>query len=125
MFKRGIRRGLVNKINFTSEMLQSFAGPFSTNEGRKVLYHLLIWRHPKNVFKNYPKVIKSITVPTLILQGRKDPYIPYSQVERLNDDIENSKLKIFEDASHFLPIDAPEELAHEINAFISEDQYLK
>ena len=121
LFKRSIRHGLVNKTNLTPNLLQAFAGPFSTKDGRKVLYHLLRWGHPKTVFKNYPKVIKSITVPTLILQGRNDPYIPYSQVERLNDDIENSKLIIIEDARHFLPIDVPEELAHDINAFVSED----
>ena len=122
LFNIGIKRGLVHKQNFTPELLNAFAGPFADREGQAALLRILRWGRPHLVFKDYPNIIQSISVPTLIMQGKQDPYIPMSQVTRMHDAIPNSNLHVIENGSHFLPIDTAKTIAHKINAFISEDE---
>ncbi|MCK4766465.1 MAG: alpha/beta hydrolase [Candidatus Aminicenantes bacterium] len=118
LFKIGIRRGLVNKNRFTPELLEAFSGGFTGKAGRAALLRVLRWGRPHIMFKDYPGIIKNIPVPTLVIQGKKDPYIPISHVHRLEKDIKESKLLIIEKGAHFLPIDTPEQVASAINKFI-------
>jgi pimeloyl-ACP methyl ester carboxylesterase len=121
LFNIGIKRGLVHKNNFTPQLLEAFAGPFSSKAGQAALLRILRWGRPHIVFKNYPEIIQSITVPTLIIQGRQDPYIPATQVTRMHTAVANATLHFIEHGSHFLPIDTPEIVAQQINKFIPPD----
>jgi pimeloyl-ACP methyl ester carboxylesterase len=114
----GIKRGMVHKNRFTPELQQAIGGPFLGPTGRAALLRILRWGRPHLVFKDYVQIIKSIAVPTLVIQGRHDPYIPDNQVLRLENDIQESKLVFIEDGGHFLPMDTPKQVAREINAFI-------
>jgi pimeloyl-ACP methyl ester carboxylesterase len=118
LFKKGIRKGLVNKERFTTSFLSAFSGAFGGKEGRAAFLRILRWGRPHNVFKDYPEIIKNIHIPTLILHGRHDPYIPISHAVRLNRDIKNSKLVFIENGGHFLPIDTPDSIAEAINGFL-------
>jgi len=117
-FAAGIRRGMVHKERLTPELLEAFYEPFSGAVGRAALLRILRWGRPHDIFKDYPKIIRSMQVPTLILQGQHDPYIPAAQVLRLKEDIPHSKLVFIPDGAHFLPIDTPRQVAQEINDFI-------
>jgi len=114
----GIKQGMIHKNRFTPELRQTIAASFSGSSGRAALLRNLRWGRPHLVFKNYPQIIKSIAIPTLVIQGRRDPYIPDKQVLRLKQDIKQSRLVFIEDGGHFLPIDTPEQVAREINEFI-------
>ena len=70
------------------------------------------------MFADYPEIIKSISVPTMIIHGSEDPYIPLSQTKRMNENIQNSEFRLIDNASHFLPIDTPGKIADIINEFI-------
>lgn len=118
LFNIGIKQGLVHKANFTPELLHAFANPFADKAGQAALLRNLRWGRPFHVFSGYPQIIQAITAPTLIIQGRHDPYIPANQVERMHEMIANSKLVFIEDGSHFLPIDTPEAVAQEIHRFM-------
>ena len=118
LFNIGIKQGLVHKENFTPTLLKAFADPFSDREGQAALLRNLRWGRPFHVFRDYAQIIQSIPVPTLIIQGRHDPYIPHNQVERMHKAIANSRLIYIEDGSHFLPIDTPEKMAQEIRHFL-------
>lgn len=118
LFSFGIRRGLYHKDRFTAELRQAMAGAFSGRNGRAALLRNLRWGRPHEFFADYPKIIRSIRIPTLILQGMLDPYIPHSQVFRLRDDIPGAELVFFQHGSHFLPIDVPQRVAVEINRFV-------
>ena len=59
-------------------------------------------------------------MPTLIVQGERDPYIPRSQVTRLQQDIEDATLVLVPDGGHFLPIDTPARVADEIQTFLGQ-----
>lgn len=118
LFKIGIRRGLVHKEKLTPELLAAFVGPFNGRDGGATLLQLLRWGRPRDVFKDYSRIVASIDVPTLIIQGRHDPYIPPSQATRLHQHITTSELLFVEDGAHFLPIDTPEQVARAINNFV-------
>jgi pimeloyl-ACP methyl ester carboxylesterase len=118
LFQIGIGRGITHKERLTPELLDAFSRGFRGAEGRAALLRILRWGRPRTVYADYPQIIRDISVPTLILQGKQDPYIPPSQAERLNQHIANAKLVFLPDGSHFLPIDTPQEIAREIGAFI-------
>lgn len=118
LFNIGIKQGLVHKKNFTPELLEAFAGPFADKAGQAALLRILRWGRPHIVFKEYPQIIQSIAVPTLIIQGRQDPYIPMSQASRMQQMVADSRLVIIEEGSHFLPIDTPKRVAEIMNEFI-------
>ena len=118
LFKIGLRKGMVNKKNYTNELHNSISGPFRDSHGRATLYRILNWGSPSVDFADYPGIIKTIEVPTLVIHGRKDPYIPLEHSKRLETDIENARLTVIEEGSHFLPADTPEELAEHLKLFL-------
>jgi pimeloyl-ACP methyl ester carboxylesterase len=56
-----------------------------------------------------PANIKKITVPTLILWGAKDKWIPVEDATRFNKDIAGSVLKVYPDLGHVPMEENPEE----------------
>jgi proline iminopeptidase len=62
--------------------------------------------------------LAAITAPTLILAGRHDWICPPEFSEEINRLIRGSQLRIFENASHSIRNDAPEELRAAITAFV-------
>ena len=97
-------------------LISSFNGP----QGLKSLLLILNWGTPNKVFKNYPDIMKKITIPCLVIQGKKDNYIPQSQAIRLDKQIKNSELIFIESGGHFLPIDTPQILIEIINKWLSK-----
>lgn len=59
-----------------------------------------------------------LDMPTLILWGEKDTWIPVEQGERLNDSIPNSNLVVFENAGHVPMEEIPTESVAEYLAFL-------
>jgi pimeloyl-ACP methyl ester carboxylesterase len=47
-----------------------------------------------------PAPLKQLDVPTLILWGAKDPWVPVADAVRFQHDIRGSKLKIFDNLGH-------------------------
>lgn len=119
LLKVGILQGMVHKQRLTSDLFNSIARGFEGNSGNAALLRILRWGRPFDVFKNYPAIIASIRVPTLVLQGQRDPYIPKDQVTRLRDTIPGCQLAFIEDGAHFLPMDTPQAVGREITKFIS------
>jgi len=122
LLRVGILQGMTHKERFTESIYRAISNGFAGEEGNQALLRVLRWGRPFTVFKDYPQIIKSIQIPTLILCGRRDPYIPLNQSTRLRDNIPNSRLTIFPQGSHFLPMDLPQEVANEINSFILKDK---
>ncbi len=119
LFKIGVGRGMAHPERLTPRLLRAMAGAFDGAEGRAALLRVLRWGRPHRVFADYPRIIRSIRVPTRILQGAHDPYIPHSQAARLRDDIPSAELTLIEDGAHFLPIDTPRQVAAAINEFFT------
>lgn len=65
---------------------------------------------------DYEKV-KNIEIPTLIIWGKEDKWIPVSDAYRLHRDIKNSKLVILENCGHGPQEEKPEEIVRLIVDF--------
>lgn len=71
-------------------------------------------RTPKQMNVNFEK----LTMPTLILWGAKDSWIPLSQGQRLKDVITGSNLVVFEEAGHVPMEEIPTETVSEYLRFL-------
>lgn len=63
--------------------------------------------------------LKNIKLPTLILWGQLDIDTPIHWAHELNGKIKKSKLKVFPNAAHNLPLKHPEEVLEEVESFLS------
>lgn len=67
--------------------------------------------------------LRRIRIPTLILAGAQDDLIPLGFSRMLHDTIPNSKLRVFENAGHYLVLEQPETVNAEILKFLKEIGY--
>jgi pimeloyl-ACP methyl ester carboxylesterase len=114
-----IRRGMGHPGRYTPELRRAIQGVFDGPEGRAALLRNLRWGTPGSTFARYPEHLRRIHVPTLVLQGAKDPYIPRAHAERVVQDVAGARLVILEEGSHFLPMDVPERVAEELHRFLA------
>lgn len=63
-------------------------------------------------------VIGRVTAPTLVLQSREDPAVPFAVAEWLTATLANATVRELDSAGHFPQVVAPEEIASAIGAFL-------
>ncbi len=112
-----VKRGLFHKERATDELMDFFNAPLKTKEGRLGFLHLaraLDNRHLTEITGG----LKEMDIPTLIIRGDADHYLPPDIALRLHKDITGSKLIIVPTGSHFIQEDEPELLTGYIIEFI-------
>ena len=62
---------------------------------------------------------RRIDAPTMIVWGMRDPGLPASVLESIEHDIPQAQIVRLNDVGHFVPDEAPDELAHAIEEFIA------
>ncbi len=72
----------------------------------------------KVIREDLTEVVKKIKIPTLIIWGTKDTYVPVKNAYKLNKLVQNSKLEIIKKGKHGLHIQQPEVLLEKINGFL-------
>ncbi len=73
----------------------------------------------KIVTQDLTSYLKDIKAPTLILWGQLDTTTPIHWAHELNEKIKKSKLRVFPDATHNLPLKYPDEVFEEVDSFLS------
>jgi pimeloyl-ACP methyl ester carboxylesterase len=63
-----------------------------------------------------PKVI----APTLLITGGRDRFTPRRMVDQMQSSIPNSRVHVYETATHYLPIEYPDRLLEDLDRFFSE-----
>jgi pimeloyl-ACP methyl ester carboxylesterase len=119
LFTAAMTTGLRHPERLTPRLHRAMVEPYRGAAGKGALRRNLWWGRPTEVFAGYPATIRSITAPTLVIQGCADPYIPIAQVERLHRDIADARLRMIADGAHFLPIDAPQAVADALADFFA------
>jgi len=100
------------------DILEDFHRPFRGFAGARRLLWLLRWGAPQEVLARTAALLTRIVVPTLVLQGRRDTAVPPSFGRRAAAAIPGARA-VELDAGHFLPLDAPEALAAELEIFLT------
>jgi haloalkane dehalogenase len=93
---------------------------FSTAEGRRAMLEL--YRSADlDELEPYQGKLAALEVPTLILWGEQDEYLPGDYASRFASEIPGAKLVLLDGVRHFLFEDEPERCAQEVIDFLREE----
>ena len=112
------------KFIFSLPLLNKFMGL-----AKKILYHLANSDYNKTsgikrkiykriISQNLSQTVKLINLPTLIVWGEKDGYVPLEQAKKLTELIKYSKLEVISGGKHGLHLQTPERLYGVVKNFI-------
>lgn len=66
-----------------------------------------------------PALLGEIEAYTLLIAGERDPFVSVRMMEHAAESIPAATLTVYERATHYLPIEFPELLAHDLEDFMS------
>jgi pimeloyl-ACP methyl ester carboxylesterase len=66
------------------------------------------------------RALPRITAPTTILFGARDPYCTPASARAFASRIPNARLRLLDDVGHFIPTEAPSEVADELNSLLQQ-----
>ena len=138
---RGIKRKLTAKqrvlfiIAKTGKLF--FSLPIINNFQKPVhkLFSKIAWKRKKDYYNASPRMkeimknilaedltgyLDEIKTPTLLVWGKEDKTTPLADGEVMNEKIENSELKVIDDANHSLPYQKAGEIAEIAGEFIKK-----
>jgi len=105
-----VRRGLHHKELATPALMAEFLAPLATPEGRKAFVHFARCLDNANLME-IADDLRRLRVPTQVVWGLDDAYLPFAIAERLAADVPGARLDRIPTAGHFSPLDEPEQVA--------------
>jgi haloalkane dehalogenase len=99
--------------------IDDFRAPFLGVRGAWRLMSVLRFGNPAEVLSAIPEMLPQLSVPTLICHGVSDRAIPHLFAERVGSLIPRARVVIV-DSGHYLPLNRPEVLAHEMRQFFGQ-----
>lgn len=113
----GFNDGLSRKDRLTPEFVEGLVAPYVTDAGK-----ISLIRNASGLNTSHTAMLvgrhASIRAPTLLVWGVDDPWQSVQDGERLAADIPGAHLIGVENASHWIPQDAPEEWLRHVTAFL-------
>lgn len=120
MMRSFLPQGVHRQHALDSVALDRLMQPWEGEQGKRALF-----RNFRRLNPEYTQAIADqlgqIDCPTLILWGRQDPFQKPVYAEKLQRAIPGARLKWFDQASHWLMEEIPDEVAAELNAFLKVD----
>ena len=113
-----VRRGLFHKEKVTPALMADYLSPLATPEGRKALVHFARCLDNSNLMEIVPD-LRRLRVPTTVVWGMADAYLPFAIAERLVADIPGARLVKVPTAGHYVPIDEPDRLTQAIREHLN------
>ena len=96
--------------------LDVFLRPFAQLPGRGALLAHLEAQHPD---ETSVMPLSTLRLPTAIVHGARDPFVPVGLARRLASAIPGASLDVIADAFHFTPLDAPDRVAAVVGALLA------
>lgn len=104
----------------TPEALRSLTEPWLSSEGQAAFY-VQIAQADTRFTDDVVERLTSISVPTLILWGECDAWLPVEQAHRLQQLIPSSRYRPIPAAGHLVQYDAPTDLEHHLVAWLGPE----
>jgi pimeloyl-ACP methyl ester carboxylesterase len=98
--------------------LEAFYAPFAGLSGSWQFMRLLRWGNATDLLAEVPEFLPRLTMPTLVIHGRRDPAIPESFARRACTLLPNARLLTL-DSGHFLPLNQPDAVANSLAGFFA------
>lgn len=117
MVRTELERGYCDATRATHS-IDKYARPFTTLEGRDALVRHIDALDARETAALATR-LHEIAVPTGVVWGANDPFIPPSLGRRLADAIPNATLDVIPGARHFVPEDAPRQVADALTALFA------
>ncbi len=102
---------------FDKRALDEYWKAFTTVGGRRAMLELYR-SFDLGELEPYQKKLAALALPTLILWGEQDEYVPVDYASRFAREIPSSNLVLLEGVRHFLFEDEPERCAQEVIDFL-------
>lgn len=99
--------------------LADFYAPFAGLTGSWQFMRLMRWGRPAELLAEVPNFLSQLSMPTLVVHGRRDPAIPADFALRASALLPNASLHTI-DAGHFLPLHEPEAVAARLDRFFAQ-----
>lgn len=99
--------------------LDALVAPWLGDVGRPAFYRQVAQadeRHTDEVEPLYP----TLDLPTLVVWGRDDTWIPVDRAHRLHDLVPGSRLEVLDDAGHLVHLDRPDALLAVLRGWLDE-----
>jgi len=106
-------------VGLDDRALDQYWKAFATAGGRRGMLELYR-SFDGDELKPYQGRLAALGVPTLILWGQGDEYLPVDYASRFAREIPGSKLVLLEGVRHFLFEDEPERCAQEVLGFLQQ-----
>jgi pimeloyl-ACP methyl ester carboxylesterase len=95
-----------------------YVRPFATMEGRAALVRHIRALDARETAALAPR-LGEITCPTAVVWGAQDPFLPLALGRRLADAIPGATLEVLPGMRHFVPEDAPRQVADALAALLA------
>jgi pimeloyl-ACP methyl ester carboxylesterase len=105
----------------TAAALDALVAPWSDEVGQAAFYRQIEQAdesHTDEVEPLYP----TIGVPTLVVWGQEDTWLPVEQAFRLRELIPGARLHLVEDAGHLVQLDRPEALTATLTSWLLDQR---
>ena len=116
MVRAELERGYADPVRAT-HAIDRYARPFATESGRDALV-----RHIAALDTRESSALGTrlgeLAIPVRVIWGAQDPFLPLPLGQRLADAIPGATLDVIPDARHFLPEDAPRQVADSLTALL-------
>lgn len=111
-----IRRGLYHKEKSVEELVELFARPLKTRQGRKAFLHFAASLDNRHLIEIADQ-LHQLDLPVLILRGDADKFLSAAICEKLAHNLKDAKLVRIPTGSHFIQEDEPEMIATALHSF--------
>lgn len=101
-----------------SYSIDKYTRPFTTDEGRASLVRHIRALDERETAALAPQ-LGEITVPTAVVWGADDPFLPASLGRQLAAAIPGATFDVVPDARHFIPEDAPRQVADALSSLFA------
>ncbi len=122
VMKTSMRGAVFHKSRIAGEIWKNFYAPYRAYAGRAAFLRFIRAMDNEDVddaLHRWTGHAKKDPLPTLILWGKHDPFLPPRIAQKLCDLIPGSSLEIIEGASHFIQEDVPGVIADRLAAFFT------
>jgi pimeloyl-ACP methyl ester carboxylesterase len=119
--KKNLEITLFNHDLINDEMINGYEEPFLKNDIFAALCRMI--RHREGDLP--AESLNGIRTPCLLIWGEHDKAVPPHIGERLNNDLVNSQLVVFNETGHAIPEERPRELYQHIKDFLAKGMALQ